>query len=255
VEEVNMTKKVCDIVLYNGEKFLLDIRREILKDVVDLFIVKQANTTFSGLPRNLFVPDQDNTVTEVIDFPEHLDTWGRDRYQRGYIMDLEQYGVDDDWIVLTSDLDEVPDPKALAWLKDNFDDSEIYSFEQTMFQFYLNVVNTSEPWAGTRACSLENYKKIDAETLRQRYMTNVLPNAGWHWSFLGGKEMVERKIQSYAHQEYNNEFIIKDIHRKMNENKDVFERGFVLRTVTIDDSFPEYIVQNQDKLSKYIKKV
>jgi len=249
-----MTKPVVDIFLYNGEKFLLDLRREILKDVVDLFIVKQGNTTFSGQPRELFVPDQENTKTEVIHFPENLDTWGRDRYQRGYILDLEQYGVNDDWIVLTSDLDEVPDPKAVAWLKDNFNEDEIYSFEQTMFQYYLNVVNTSEPWAGTRACSLENYKKIDAETLRQQYMTNVLPNAGWHWSFLGGKEMIENKIKSYAHQEYNNEFILNDLNRKMNENTDVFERGFELKTVTIDDSFPEYIVNNQMLLQEYIRR-
>ena len=250
-----MARRIVDITLYNGEKFLLDIRREILKDVVDLFIVKQATTTFSGLPRELFVPDQENTKTEVINFPENLDTWGRDRYQRGHILDLEKYGVDDNWIVLTSDLDEVPDPNALEWLKENFEDDEIYSFEQTMFQFFLNVVNTSESWAGTRACSLKTYKKIDAETLRQQYMTNVLPNAGWHWSFLGGKQMIENKIKSYAHQEYNSEFILNDINRKINENKDIFERGFVLKTLVIDDNFPEYIRKNQEKLQKYIKKV
>jgi beta-1,4-mannosyl-glycoprotein beta-1,4-N-acetylglucosaminyltransferase len=249
-----MTRKICDIVLYNDEKFLLDIRREILKDVVDLFIVKQGDTTFSGLPRDLFVPDQDNTKTEIIEFPEGMDTWGRDRYQRGYILDLEKYDVDDDWIILTNDLDEVPDPKALEWLKNNFDEKEVYSFEQTMFQFFLNVVNTSEPWAGTRACSLETYKKIDAETLRQQHMTNILPNAGWHWSFLGGKEVIEKKIKSYAHQEYNNEFILNDIHRKMNENKDIFDRGFELKTVVIDESFPEYIIKNQEELSSLIKK-
>ena len=250
-----MSYKIVDITLYNGEKFLLDIRREILKDVVDLFIVKQATTTFSGLPRELFVPDQENTKTEVVNFPENLDTWGRDRYQRGHILDLEKYGVDDNWIILTSDLDEVPDPNALEWLKENFEDDEIYSFEQTMFQFFLNVVNTSESWAGTRACSLKTYKKIDAETLRQQYMTNVLPNAGWHWSFLGGKQMIENKIKSYAHQEYNSEFILNDINRKINENKDIFERGFVLKTVAIDDNFPNYIRENQEKLQKYIKRV
>ncbi len=250
-----MAKRVVDITLYNGEKFLLDLRREILKDVVDLFIVKQANTTFSGMPRELFEVDQDNTKTEVIQFPEGLDTWGRDRYQRGYILDLEKYGVDDNWIILTSDLDEVPDPNAVAWLKDNFNEDEVYSFEQRMFQYFLNVVNLSEPWAGTRACSLNTYKNIDAETLRQSYMTNILPDAGWHWSFLGGKEMIEKKIKSYAHQEYNNDSVINDIHRRMNENKDIFEREFELKVTAIDSTFPEYIRNNQKKLSSLIKKV
>ena len=66
--------------------------------------------------------------------------------------------------------------------------------------------------------------------------------------------MIERKIKSYAHQEYNNDFIIDDITSKMNENKDIFERGFNLKTVTIDDSFPDYIVQNQMTLSEFIKR-
>ncbi len=255
MEVLIMAYKVVDIVLYNDEKFLLDLRREILKDVVDLFIVKQGNTTFSGIPREIFESDQENTKTEVVEFPENLDTWGRDIYQRAYILDLKKYGVNDSWIVLTSDLDEVPDPKAVMWLKENFKKEEVYSFEQMMFQYFLNVQNTSEPWAGTRACSFETYQKIDADTLRKQYMTNILQDAGWHWSFLGGKDMVEKKIRSYAHQEYNNDYIINDINRKMNENKDIFERAFELKVTTIDSKFPEYIRKNQDKLSKFIKKV
>lgn len=248
-----MGYKIVDIFLYNGEEFLLNLRRAILKDVVDLFIVKQATTTFSGTPRELFEPDQDNTKTEIIQFPEGLDTWGRDRYQRGYTLDLEKYGVDDNWIILTSDLDEVPNPEALIWLKENFDEKEVYSFEQTMFQYFLNVMNVSEPWAGTRACSLETYKKIDAETLRQQYMNNILPDAGWHWSFLGGREMIEKKIKSYAHQEYNNDYIINDINNRINENRDIFERGYELKITAIDSTFPKYIQENQELLSKYIK--
>ena len=39
---------------------------------------------------------------------------------------------------------------------------------------------------------------------------------------------------------------------KMEKGKDVFERGHNLKKVEIDSSFPKYILQNKDKLKKWI---
>jgi beta-1,4-mannosyl-glycoprotein beta-1,4-N-acetylglucosaminyltransferase len=154
---------------------------------------------------------------------------------------------------MTSDLDEIPNPKAVAWLKENFNPDALYAFEQRMHQYYLNVVNVDEPWAGTRACSMLNYQKIDAETLRhsqQACMT--LENAGWHWSFLGGEEAINKKITSYAHEEYDNEETLSQVKTRMMNLEDVFNRGFRLEKVEMDDSYPEYILNNLDKYSHLI---
>ena len=39
---------------------------------------------------------------------------------------------------------------------------------------------------------------------------------------------------------------------KIKKGQDIFERGHNLRKVEIDSSFPKYILQNKDKLKKWI---
>ena len=45
---------VVDIILYNGEQEILDIRLNVLYDYVGQFIIVEAPTTFSGKPKPLF---------------------------------------------------------------------------------------------------------------------------------------------------------------------------------------------------------
>ena len=40
--------------------------------------------------------------------------------------------------------------------------------------------------------------------------------------------------------------------KKIQEGIDVFDRGFTLKKINIDDSYPEYIVNNQKLLKDWI---
>ena len=62
------------------------------------------------------------------------------------------------------------------------------------------------------------------------------------------------KIKSFAHGEFNKEHLVdeKNIARKIQMGSDVFERGYKIKRVDIDDSFPEYIINNQDFLKAWI---
>ena len=251
-----MVREVCDIFLFNGEMDMLDLRLNILDPVVDRFIIKEANQTFQGEPKEVISKKIDNpkVFTYEVQFTTGMSTWDRDRFQRGTIIDLRAYGIEDDAIIMTSDLDEVPNPDAVAWLKNNFNPNLIYAFKQKMHQYYLNVVNLGEKWAGTRACSLEKYNTINAEIQRHRMdMCTTIEDAGWHWSFLGGKDLVERKIRSYAHEEYDNEQTISQIEHRMEKLEDVFHRGFQLVAIPLDQNYPQYILENQEKLAHLIK--
>ena len=53
MEEVK--RQVVDIVLFNNELELLDLRVKLLEDVVDFFIVKEATHTFQGDPKELLL--------------------------------------------------------------------------------------------------------------------------------------------------------------------------------------------------------
>ena len=63
-----------------------------------------------------------------------------------------------------------------------------------------------------------------------------------------------KKIKSYSHGEFNteNNTDINNINQKIKNNIDIFDRGFKLKNIPIDESFPDYIVKNKDSLKNWI---
>lgn len=248
--------EVIDIVTYNNESWLLDLRIKILEDVVDWFYVIEATQTHQGASKPCLRDTQEFSHPKLrvvtINFPDSLDNWGRERSQRAHKIDLSEHN--ENALVLTGDLDEIPDPKAISWLQDNYEKGQIYQFGQRLFQYYLNNENLTEQWYGTRACDVDSYYYYNGERLRWTDGLR-LEKAGWHFSFLGGVEVLKKKITEYAHAEFNNEQTLSSIEERMARNQDIFERGIELKTVKIDNSFPDYVVNNQDALKDWIKNV
>ena len=63
-----------------------------------------------------------------------------------------------------------------------------------------------------------------------------------------------KKIKSFSHGEFNKEIFLdkKEIQRKILSNEDIFNRGFRLKKIEMDSSYPEYILKNKEKFSKWI---
>jgi beta-1,4-mannosyl-glycoprotein beta-1,4-N-acetylglucosaminyltransferase len=242
---------VVDVVLYNNERDLLDLRINILRDVVDQFIVIEAAETFQGGVKSCLVRHPEARVI-TLPYLDGSSTWERERYQRGYPLNLRPLSADA--IILTGDVDEVPNPTEVDRLRRDFDSLEIYLFELAFYEYYLNVRGLTSPWKGTRACSLSMYETQTGAGIRDRRLfCRNLPNAGWHWSFLGGIDEVKRKLQSYSHSGYNDAKHLEYAERRFAGNEDVFGR-FPLQTTEIDESYPLYIRENQDVLAHLIRK-
>ena len=76
---------------------------------------------------------------------------------------------------------------------------------------------------------------------------------GWHFSFLQSPDQILKKIKSFSHGEYNNQMLNeKKILDKILMNEDIFDRGFKLKKIKIDETYPEYILDNQQKYLKWI---
>ena len=76
-------------------------------------------------------------------------------------------------------------------------------------------------------------------------------NGGWHFSFLQNPTQILNKIKSFSHGEYNDENLSeKIIEEKILKNEDIFGRDTELKKINIDSTFPDYIIQNQNKLKK-----
>ena len=62
----------------------------------------------------------------------------------------------------------------------------------------------------------------------------------------GGEEMIKTKIESFSHTEHNTPQVIESITDRIKSNKDPLLRDwYYYQVVEIDDSYPQYIVENR----------
>lgn len=258
--------KIIDSFLFFNEIDLLEIRLNILYDYVDKFVITESDTTFSGNNKKLFFLEnqsrfdkfKDKIIYNPIKIPDNISvTWDREIYQRNAPIEKIKEISDDNDLIITSDLDEIPSTEVLENYSDWFDVNNLYHFKQKMYMYYLNNYK-NDNWFGTRACSLSYLKKRSIDDIRQatedvnRLDGFIIENSGWHFTYLGGEDQIKYKLESFSHQEYNNTSVKSNIKEVLNKNLDIFGRNFQYQVVSIDDSYPEYIVKNKESLSKFI---
>ena len=70
---------------------------------------------------------------------------------------------------------------------------------------------------------------------------------------LGNAENFKLKLASYEHTENNIASNTDNAEEKIEQGLDPIGRGMTYRAVPIDESYPEYIQNNQEKYSEFIK--
>jgi|GEM_PF-420199 len=174
------------------------------------------------------------------------DFWQKESIRRGLV------DCNDEDIIISSDLDEIPNPEVLKKLNTFFDPEKFYSFQQNSYYYYLNMLKETD-WFGSRMGTYGKLKDYSYNELRKQTNTTI-PNGGWHFSFQGGAEKVKHKIENYSHAENNvEEYTNSDnIQKKISEGIDPFSRGN-LTLVEIDLTFPKYIRENLSQYKHMIK--
>lgn len=266
--------KVYDCFPFCNELDQLEIRLNELDEEVDHFVLVEGTETHSGLTKPLYFEENkkrfDKWLPKIIHvivdkWPEYVkgvsdSSWARERAQRDAIMiglkDIGQYDV-----VISGDADEIMSAKALRNYKRHLG---ICKVEMNLYYYFLNYQSSDADgkWHEGRIFPIAELRRLGLAPSSIRYLDiGTLPNipdAGWHFSFMGGVDAVASKIQSWAHQEYNRPDILdmERIERLINEGKDVFGREqMTYKTVCIDDTFPKYVVENKGKFSNMIRKV
>ena len=281
--------KVFDSFIFFNELELLELRLNILNDVVDYFVLTESPFTVSGNEKPLYYQENKDrfgkfndkiihNVTETIpnDFSEylvkksfHTDYTSTDesgtryidlaiRFQRAvYNRECSAYGLvksgaSDDDIVMTSDADEIINPLILEDL--NWFDSNLnYVALQRAFYFKLNYLYQEE-WKGTRSCTFKHLKTKTVDRLRTDWrQAYLIQEGGWHFSFLGDADNVRLKLASYEHTENNIESNTGNMEDRIERGVDPLGRPNQLYVVLIDDTYPKYIIKNQKKYSEFIK--
>ena len=198
-------------------------------------VKKQFHTDYSST---------DDSRNRYIDLPIRFQRAVYNRECSAY--GLVKGGAKDEDLILTSDADEIINPhilQSLNW----FDPTNNYVCYQRAFYFKLNYLY-QENWKGTRICTFEHLKNTTVDRLRTDWhKAHMIEDGGWHWSFFGDADNYLLKIASYEHTENNIPQITNNIEEKIEKGLDPLGRSNTLSSVPIDDTFPEYIINNKDK--------
>jgi beta-1,4-mannosyl-glycoprotein beta-1,4-N-acetylglucosaminyltransferase len=202
--------KIIDCFTFYNELDVLKVRLEELYDVVDHFILVEATKTHAGNDKPLYYKDNkesfnnynDKIIHIVIDFPQTNDSWVRENYQRNCIdLGIKQLIMNDNDIIIISDLDEIPNFDVMRSIKDNkviINNNQVYSIEMTLYYYDIET-STNRKWYFARLLNYFTYNIINSpQSVRMRENYSVIPTAGWHLSYFGNESFIINKLESFA---------------------------------------------------------
>jgi len=263
--------------MYFDEDLVLDIRLNTLDKHVHKFVIVEATLDHAGNKKKLNFDMSKfskfkNKINYIVEenvpknvgnikknwHPAHL----RDQFQRNALVKGYK-NYDDDDLIMISDIDEIPNPKKISHFKIQ---NKYACFIQKNFQSKINQLNiTEENWPGTKICQKKYLKSPqwlrNIKTKKRKFwqfykdqQPQIILDGGWHFSFLKNYNLIQKKIKSFAHQEFNKESLtnIKQIKKRINSGKDIFDRHYRYKKIEINEHFPEYIFKNQIKFKDWI---
>jgi len=262
--------KVFDCFSFFNELDLLEIRLNILNDVVDYFVICEAEYTHANEPKGYILPKYKDRFKQFgkkiryLQFgKEYFKPWSpmcphyNENLQRnalvGGLNDLTEQDV-----CLMSDLDEIPNPKTL---RNIITDNKIpCTLTTNLFYGYLNTVVKNPTQRYNNGAVVINKKILIEHNYNLQYFRDNkdrfenIPEGGWHFSFCVGNnaQAAIKKIQSYAHQEFNNTATLQKIEYNLLNEKDLLSRSGFERVV--DNSLlPDFIKNNSTKYKHLLK--
>jgi beta-1,4-mannosyl-glycoprotein beta-1,4-N-acetylglucosaminyltransferase len=236
---------IYDCFTYFNEDKILDIRVNELKDSNIKHILIESPYTFTGEKKELNYINSEKKYDSVIafsveDMPNNGNSWDNEIYQRNYIKKaLEFMNVNDDDVIIISDVDEIPKREVVI----NFYYNSITSLSMNVYSYWLNYLVCKDCWNHARIMKWSNLKETTPEETRHIGCYENIKNAGWHFTYMGGVDRMIKKVESFSHTEVNT---IEYKNKLTNEYNNCIP-------IKIDSTYPSYIVNNIEKFKQYIK--
>ena len=223
--------------MYFDEDVVLDVRLNTLDQYVSKFVIVESLFTHKGDKRDLKFdikkfnkfknkivylvyekePFEIESINEADTENEKsvksiLNAIHRENGQRNFISEGLKNAHDEDFILI-SDLDEIPNLSNINL--NNFREKLIF-FNQEMFYYKFNLTFLNQNWYGSRICVKKFLKspqwlrnqKVKKNSFWKFYKIkwNIIKDGGWHFSFLMDANQIKAKLNSFAHEEYNNDY-------------------------------------------------
>jgi len=266
--------EACQTFTGKEKKFIFEQNKERFKQFlpkIKYYKIEDFHNDYESIKRYLsaFEDESHKRVLSSLEKCSHVPKnqihWVLESYHRECLhLILDQVASDDD-IVLISDLDEIPSKEA-------FDQKNLEKylvspvvFQQEEFRYFLNYYKDSD-WLGTIAAKyslIRNYSfnllRMDSKEIRSFVNKDSLKKAGFHFTSCGGIDMIKAKIESWGHQEYNNNLVLKNLEENVRSGQDIFMRedGTNLQKIDLnnrsffDERLANIILNYPDLISKW----
>lgn len=266
--------RVFDCFTFYNEFDLVEIRLRELWNVVDYFVIAEANTTHQNNPKPFYFKENFEKFDEfkekirlvsIEDMPLSPDTWVNERFQRKAI-ERGLYDLQADDIVIVSDCDEIPKSEIIKLIKEDrsLDIYDRHNLHVILTCFKLNYLMVNPKimngnimvTKGSAFTNPQAEREFGFPWVHKPGNMNHFHHAGWHFSYLGDTDFAKNKIRNFAHAETNKSEILDSLDIDSLIKDKVFISKFNgeerFEYVKVDEYFPKTVVENLSKYSKHI---
>ena len=148
-------------------------------------------------------------------------------------------------------------------------------FKQKHFYYKFNLQSQSNPnWFGSRICNYKDlkspqwlrnlkFKKRPFWRIDKFRLNNIIEDGGWHFCNLKTPEELLYKYRNLCEtndpvnfkEKIDEKFLdINEIIKRVNNNEDIIGRDDNFMYVELDESFPNYLLENLDNYKSWIIK-
>jgi tetratricopeptide (TPR) repeat protein len=264
--------RVFDCFTFYNELDLLEMRLEELNDVVDFFVAVEAPWTFQGQPKSLILKENmarferfAHKIVHVVvdDAPDAGPSpWDREGVQRDAILrGLAGRAAPDD-LIFVGDVDEMPRRATVTYLRD--DPARAGRLNRLSADYYCGFLDFKCNYRWHKQIALPYSLLLALGPDHARFLAiakygNLVYDAGWHFSWLGGAEKIVGKLRAYAHSEYTGlaDLDAQALMQAMRSGGGIFALmdsshgyGGEFSVTQLDDGFPEVVRRDPDRYRK-----
>ncbi|KKU88104.1 hypothetical protein A3A64_00810 [Candidatus Gottesmanbacteria bacterium RIFCSPLOWO2_01_FULL_48_11] len=236
--------KIFDCFLFFNELELLELRLMTLHDVVDYFVLVEANKTFTDKPKDFLFEKNKKSYKKYLNKIIHVkvedtpmldrakNAWAIEEWQRNCITRGLATAKDEDRVIV-SDVDEIPDPDRVMQVKDS---NTPVTFKQCLFYYFVNCWGGRD-WNGSVMTPYKNMMVPYRLKGLARKGLNRIKNSGWHYTYMGGVKNIRLKLNNLSDAYTRRDQVgnDEDILRKIMTQKDLWDEHRAHTLVNIDE--------------------
>jgi beta-1,4-mannosyl-glycoprotein beta-1,4-N-acetylglucosaminyltransferase len=262
---------IVDACTFFDEVDVLDLRLNELRDVVDHFVIVEADTTFQGVSKPMYFEQNKEKFSHLAHkihyHSVHLvqgGAWNKESESRDILaIAIQRLGVNSDDVVVFSDCDEIPSPKAISEFRPEM---KLRNLKQYSFYYHFNnMMNYGRrEWSRARIGSGDQILSLGREFRGgPRDLDHTFPSledGGWHCGWFGcGLERIRRKVNSFSHDDMApivNKATDRQLLSDVIDGIDLFHRQGVGKGEhwsSDDPRLPQYFLKNQHRFEKFTR--